>query len=155
MRYPGQYAEEETGLYYNRFRYYDAEVGNYVSQDPIGLAGGNPTLYGYVGDPNSEFDPLGLAKCGRSGKQKKLKELGSDPKQPKWVRGWIKNEQRHIKTGNRKTIRLPGNSRNSKGPGKVLAHKRGRRAKDGNGYEHSELQDHDLHQLEHKYEGYK
>jgi RHS repeat-associated protein len=53
FRYPGQYADEETGLYYNRFRYYDADGGCYVSQDPIGLAGGNPTLYGYVGDLNS------------------------------------------------------------------------------------------------------
>ena len=38
--YQGQYVDEETGLAYNRFRYYDAESGNYVSQDPIGLAGG-------------------------------------------------------------------------------------------------------------------
>jgi RHS repeat-associated protein len=36
FRYQGQYQDEETGLYYNRFRYYDAEVGSYISQDPIG-----------------------------------------------------------------------------------------------------------------------
>jgi len=35
-------------------------MGSYISQDPIGLAGGNATLYGYVGDPNSWIDPLGL-----------------------------------------------------------------------------------------------
>ncbi|MBL0341136.1 MAG: RHS repeat-associated core domain-containing protein [Bacteroidetes bacterium] len=40
FRYPGQYEDEETGLYYNRFRYYDADEGTYVSQDPIGLMGG-------------------------------------------------------------------------------------------------------------------
>jgi RHS repeat-associated protein len=51
FRFPGQYDDEEAELYYNRFRYYDADGGCYVSQDPIGLAGGNPTLYGYVGDP--------------------------------------------------------------------------------------------------------
>jgi len=50
-------------LYYNRFRYYDPELGQYITQDPIGLAGGNPTLYGYVGDPNSWVDPFGLANC--------------------------------------------------------------------------------------------
>jgi RHS repeat-associated protein len=60
FRYQGQYQDEETGLYYNRFRYYDAEVGSYISQDPIGLAGGNPTLYGYVFDTNIQIDTLGL-----------------------------------------------------------------------------------------------
>ena len=44
----------------NRFRYYDPNTGNYLNQDPIGLAGGNPTLYGYVFDPNTQIDPLGL-----------------------------------------------------------------------------------------------
>ena len=60
FRYPGQYEDLETGLSYNRFRYYDAGEGFYISQDPIGLAGGNPTLYGYVGDVNKRFDPFGL-----------------------------------------------------------------------------------------------
>lgn len=39
---------KKIGLYYNRFRYYDPSLGQYTQQDPIGLAGGNPTLYGYV-----------------------------------------------------------------------------------------------------------
>ena len=43
-----QYEDEETGLYYNRFRYYDPRIGNYISQDPIRLGGSNPTLYAYV-----------------------------------------------------------------------------------------------------------
>ena len=60
FRYQGQYEDAETGLYYNRFRYYDPEMGNYLSQDPIGLAGGNPTLYGYVEDPNTWIDVFGL-----------------------------------------------------------------------------------------------
>ena len=50
FRQLGQYEDEETGLYYNRFRYYSPESGLYISQDPIGVAGGNPTLYGYVSD---------------------------------------------------------------------------------------------------------
>jgi RHS repeat-associated protein len=62
FRYQGQYQDEETGLYYNRFRYYDPSVGSYISQDPIGLAGGNPTLYGYVKDVNSWVDYFGLNK---------------------------------------------------------------------------------------------
>ncbi|CAL1517078.1 RHS repeat-associated core domain-containing protein [Chitinophaga sp. MM2321] len=59
FRYQGQYEDIETGLYYNRFRYYSATDGLYISQDPIGLMGGMQ-LYGYVPDPNSWIDPLGL-----------------------------------------------------------------------------------------------
>jgi len=65
-RFAGQYADEELSgdIYYNRFRYYDPQLGQYITQDPIGLEGGNPTLYGYVGDPNTWIDPFGLAaKC--------------------------------------------------------------------------------------------
>ncbi|WP_152567104.1 RHS repeat domain-containing protein [Porphyromonas gulae] len=40
FRYQGQYEDEETGLYYNRFRYYSPDEGRYISQDPIGLEGG-------------------------------------------------------------------------------------------------------------------
>ena len=56
----GQYVDVETGLAYNRFRYYDPSIGSYISQDPIGLSGWNPTLYGYVHDTNSWVDILGL-----------------------------------------------------------------------------------------------
>nr|WP_301280582.1 HNH/ENDO VII family nuclease [Tenacibaculum mesophilum] len=62
FRYQGQYEDEETGLYYNRFRYYSSESGTYISQDPIGLAGGMPNMYAYVSDSNSWVDPLGLTK---------------------------------------------------------------------------------------------
>ena len=58
--YQGQYYDFETNLAYNRYRYYSPETGAYISQDPIGLAGGNPTLYGYVKDPNIWLDVLGL-----------------------------------------------------------------------------------------------
>ncbi len=61
FRFQGQYEDEEIGLYYNRFRYYSPEVGCYTQQDPIGLAGGNPTLYGYVFNTLCEIDPFGLA----------------------------------------------------------------------------------------------
>ncbi len=60
FRYPGQYEDEETGLYYNRFRYYSPHEGMYTQQDPIGMAGNNPTLYGYVSDPNRNVDVFGL-----------------------------------------------------------------------------------------------
>jgi len=53
FRYQGQYHDTEIDLYYNRFRYYSPEMGIYISQDPIRLAGGMPTLYSYVSDSNS------------------------------------------------------------------------------------------------------
>ena len=74
FRQLGQYEDDETRLYYNRFRYYDPRIGNYISQDPIRLAGNNPTLYGYVGDCNVWFDIFGL-KCSNNptGKMKEIK----------------------------------------------------------------------------------
>jgi RHS repeat-associated protein len=60
FRYQGQYEDSETGLYYNRFRYYDPEAGQYISQDPLGLVGGN-ALYGYVRDTGRQIDVLGLS----------------------------------------------------------------------------------------------
>lgn len=58
-RFAGQYADEESRLHYNRFRYYDAETGQYVSPDPIGLLGGL-NLYQYAPNPLTWIDPLGL-----------------------------------------------------------------------------------------------
>lgn len=62
-RFAGQYADEESRLHYNRFRYYDAETGQYVSPDPIGLRGGINS-YVYVPNPLSWIDPLGLCRTG-------------------------------------------------------------------------------------------
>lgn len=60
IRYAGQYADESTGLHYNTFRYYDPDIGRFISQDPIGLAGGE-NLYFYVPNPAGWVDPLGLS----------------------------------------------------------------------------------------------
>ncbi|BDR55742.1 RHS repeat-associated core domain-containing protein [Xylocopilactobacillus apis] len=60
------YRDDESGLHYNRFRYYDPDTGQYISPDPIGLLGGiNP--YGYAHNPLTWVDPLGLTSCS-SGK---------------------------------------------------------------------------------------
>lgn len=60
LRFPGQYYDQETNLHYNHFRYYDPELGRYITSDPIGLAGGINT-FGYVGgNPLRYSDPQGL-----------------------------------------------------------------------------------------------
>lgn len=59
-RFPGQWHDPETELHYNRHRHYDPATGQYVSRDPIGLRGGL-RAYGYVADPTTWSDALGLA----------------------------------------------------------------------------------------------
>ncbi|EKF5376387.1 RHS domain-containing protein, partial [Escherichia coli] len=59
IRLPGQQYDEESGLYYNRHRYYDPLQGRYITQDPIGLKGGW-NFYQYPLNPISEIDPQGL-----------------------------------------------------------------------------------------------
>ncbi|RBJ76708.1 sugar-binding protein, partial [Pseudomonas sp. MWU12-2534b] len=121
LRFQGQRVDEESGLHYNRHRYYDPSSGRFVSKDPHGLAG-CMNVYQYAETPVLWTDPLGLAPkiacpicCdgshGRSNKQERLKALADDPLQPSWLRGWVRNEMRHIDTGKRTSVRLPGNSR--------------------------------------------
>ena len=64
MLFAGQWFDEESGLAYNRFRYYDPESGNYISSDPIGLSGGERP-FGYVGNPLDWVDLFGLAGCSK------------------------------------------------------------------------------------------
>lgn len=92
-----------------------------------------------VGDKASD-----ATKAGRMGKQERLAELANDPKVSSSDRGWIKNEQRHVETGNRSTVRNP--------PGKDLAHERGREAAKGYDYKHSHLQNRKDHRQQHKFD---
>ncbi|EEN4858770.1 hypothetical protein GK134_02910 [Salmonella enterica] len=61
LRFQGQYLDRETGLHYNLYRFYDPDIGKFISGDPIGLAGGI-NLYQYAPNPLSYIDPLGLCK---------------------------------------------------------------------------------------------
>jgi RHS repeat-associated protein len=62
FRCTGQYHDEETGLHYNRFRYYDPSLGQYISPDPLSVEGGL-AVYAYVIDPLTWVDPVGLSGC--------------------------------------------------------------------------------------------
>ncbi len=59
IRFQGQHHDPESGMHYNRHRYYDSKIGRYVTQDPIGLEGGS-NLYRYPLNPSRLIDPLGL-----------------------------------------------------------------------------------------------
>ncbi len=61
VRYPGQYADAETGLVYNRFRYLDPDQRAYTTPDPLGLLG-NAGVWEYVPSPLVWADPFGLAR---------------------------------------------------------------------------------------------
>ncbi|MEX5545363.1 RHS repeat-associated core domain-containing protein [Pseudomonas pergaminensis] len=62
LRFQGQYFDQESGLHYNRHRYYNPDVGRYLTQDPVKLAGG-VNAYQYVPNPTGWVDPLGLSRC--------------------------------------------------------------------------------------------
>jgi RHS repeat-associated protein len=64
LRFPGQYYDEETGLHYNLWRYYDSSLGRYLRTDPIDFEGGI-NLYLYVlNNPKKYFDPEGRSIIG-------------------------------------------------------------------------------------------
>ncbi|EOD9103073.1 RHS repeat-associated core domain-containing protein, partial [Salmonella enterica] len=71
LRFQGQYLDKETGLHYNLYRFYDPDIGKFISGDPIGLEGGL-NLYQYAPNPLSWIDPLGLT-CKLTNQQFKNK----------------------------------------------------------------------------------
>ncbi|MDE9463414.1 PAAR domain-containing protein [Xenorhabdus bovienii] len=90
-QFAGQWLDDESGLVYNRFRYYSPVAGCYLTPDPIKLAGGE-NLYAYVPNPTGWVDPLGLSKKhtgfvfrALTKKQSKCAQAGEDipPKDPK------------------------------------------------------------------------
>jgi RHS repeat-associated protein len=64
LRFTAREFDSETNLYYYRYRYYDPQIGRFVSEDPLGFESG-PSFYVYVSnDPTSFFDPSGLQQQG-------------------------------------------------------------------------------------------
>ncbi|EMM4086377.1 protein rhsD [Shigella flexneri] len=94
-RLPGQQYDEESGLCYNRNRYYDPLQGRYITQDPIGLNGGW-NLYQYPLNPIQYVDPLGL-KFEVDGDptdfNQAIKHLGQDSLMKRSIEDVSKSEQ--------------------------------------------------------------
>lgn len=87
IRFQGQYADPEIGLHYNRFRYYDPEIGRYISPDPLGI-GADLNAYKYGDNAICDVDPLGLvphkATATLDGKKLNNSVTGSD----EFLSGW-------------------------------------------------------------------
>ena len=62
LRFSGQYFDAESHLHYNHFRYYDSQLGRYITSDPIGLGGGSQTYLYARANTGRYTDPLGLMK---------------------------------------------------------------------------------------------
>ena len=77
LRFQGQYFDPESGLHYNRHRYYNPDIGRYLTPDPVKLAGGI-NAYQYVPNPTGWVDPLGLSTCP-GGDKCKPKNKVDDP----------------------------------------------------------------------------
>jgi len=128
LRWPGHYFDPETGLHYNRFRYYDPSICRYIQTDPIGLAGGHNT-YAYASSPLRHVDLVGWAhrtnKAGTDGASNKAK--GADAEAPSARIGdpasatqavarkagmdtaQLRNLQKHCKDNNRLMVMRAGN----------------------------------------------
>ncbi|MBI0329105.1 RHS repeat-associated core domain-containing protein [Burkholderia plantarii] len=79
LRFAGQYFDRETGLHYNRHRYYDPTSGRFVSKDPIGLVGSiNVYAYG-SNNPIGRVDPLGLDPLLQGSEPYQLQLFPSQP----------------------------------------------------------------------------
>ncbi len=82
IRFQGQYFDQESCLHYNRHRYYNPDIGRYLTPDPVKVAGGI-NAYQYVPNPTGWVDPLGLnANCPGSRNKESTCALPAEPGAP-------------------------------------------------------------------------
>jgi RHS repeat-associated protein len=93
VRFPGQWEDDETGLYYNWHRFYATEIGRYYQADPIGLdAGAN--LYLYAGsNPISNIDPFGLYSWAEFGYDLAQAAVGFGDNVSFGITSWIRSTE--------------------------------------------------------------
>ncbi len=78
LRFPGHYADDELGLFYNRFRYYDPALGRYISPDPAGQGAGI-NLYAYAANPLVDVDLDGLHPPKKDAKPNRKRKRAGEP----------------------------------------------------------------------------
>ncbi|WP_181259198.1 RHS repeat domain-containing protein [Pseudoduganella armeniaca] len=102
VRFQGQYEDEETGLFYNRFRYYDPDTGRYLAQDPIRMAGGK-NFYQYSPNSTGWIDPLGLNKKRKPSQNSQQTNNTSPPADGCTCEcpGWTSHGGKHVANKNR------------------------------------------------------
>src|SRR5262245_13577438 len=81
LRFPGHYFDSETGLHYNRFRYYSPELGRYLQSDPLDVEG-SLNLYAYTGNPLKQVDVRGDHPDDGKSKKKETNEEGDPTRRP-------------------------------------------------------------------------
>ncbi|SQJ30034.1 Uncharacterized conserved protein [Serratia rubidaea] len=86
LRYAGQYQDNESGLHYNLFRYYEPEVGRFTTQDPIGLQGGL-NLYQYAPNLAGKIRPAGVSSINLS--ETKRSSIQSGARSPAVLQAWF------------------------------------------------------------------
>ncbi|WP_409279593.1 RHS repeat domain-containing protein, partial [Pseudomonas defluvii] len=105
LRFQGQYHDHETGLHYNRYRYYDPLVGRFISKDPIGYAGGL-NLYVYAPNPVFWIDPLGLARIKNAIEGERRHQLLNEQLRAKHPEATIQCEC-YLRDANGKSVKDP------------------------------------------------
>jgi RHS repeat-associated protein len=113
LRLQGQYLDRSTGLHYNTFRYYDPDIGRFISPDPIGLQGGL-NLHSYAPNPSSWIDPWGWAACPQT--NRKVGNQGRDA-----LLARLLNSKRFEVIGKEVRINTPGHTTASGKPGYRVA----------------------------------
>nr|WP_289057531.1 RHS repeat-associated core domain-containing protein [uncultured Psychrobacter sp.] len=118
IRFQGQHFDEETGLSYNRFRYYDPDMWMFTSRDPIGLRGGD-NVFAYAPNPIGWVDPLGLEPYGLGSgpysQSNTLRQNGIDKKVAQALTAWH-FEGRDARNGLHPTYNEVRNKRNGWSP---------------------------------------
>ncbi|NJK31990.1 MAG: RHS repeat-associated core domain-containing protein [Deltaproteobacteria bacterium] len=95
LRFPGHYADDELGLFYNRFRYYDPALARYISPDPAGQGAG-VNLYAYTRNPLLEVDLDGLHPPKRAAKSSRKRRWGAPWRESPKKGGWKQKKKRPL-----------------------------------------------------------
>ena len=110
LRFPGQYADHETGWHYNHFRHYDPETGRYTAPDPLGLSPA-PNPAAYVPNPTGLADPL---RAGLQEGPDRMEQMGADRSHLGWPgrlqppgRSWSPHESDGEDRGGASSVRAP------------------------------------------------